>query len=128
MKVYRNIHDTRMTAEKGHAWLTHYLLLNENRTVIATQIPQDQIECSASWKLEEDTDKTHTDEDLRKAALDILSRIFHYGDMKIETPAERTLCGILHDLGLFPTTGDSIITRPEHQDLFEKYKNFTLPK
>ena len=60
-------------------------------------------------------------------ALDILSRIWYYGDFKIETPNERTLAGILYDLGLFPTTEEKIIMRPDYEEYTKKYRNFQLP-
>ena len=62
-----------------------------------------------------------------EAFADIMSRIFHYGDMEIETPNERTAVGILCDLGYFPTTEDEIIERHDHEDLLQHYKSFRLP-
>lgn len=63
-----------------------------------------------------------------EAFADIMSRIFHHGDMIIETPNERTAVGILCDLGYYPTTEDKIVDRPDHEDLRQKYKSFRIPK
>ena len=58
-------------------------------------------------------------------ALDILSRIWYYGNFKIETVNERVLAGIMNELRLFPTTEVEILNRPSIQNYFEKYTNYT---
>lgn len=58
---------------------------------------------------------------------DLISRIYHYGKFKIETPNERTLAGLLNELGLFPTTEDKILMRPDFNYYNERYLNFQLP-
>lgn len=63
----------------------------------------------------------------RNAVADLVSRMFFYGDMKIETANERTICGLLNDLGLFPTTEDHICKREKWDDYIEKYKDYQLP-
>jgi len=60
-----------------------------------------------------------------RVALDILSRIWYYGNFKIETVNERVLAGIMNELRLFPTTEVEILNRPSIQNYFEKYTNYT---
>ena len=59
-----------------------------------------------------------------EAVADIISRIFYHGNFIIETPNERTLVGLLNDLGYFPTTEDDIIKRRDWEDLHIKYKEY----
>lgn len=44
---------------------------------------------------------------------DLISRIFFYGDFKAETNNERKLEKLLIEVGLWPTTEQEIIERPE---------------
>jgi len=69
-------------------------------------------------------------ERLKKLELfaDIMSRIFHYGNMEIETSNERTACGILNDLGYFPTTEQHILNRADYEECRVQYKNYRLPE
>ena len=64
--------------------------------------------------------------ELMEVAVDIVSRIFHYGNVVIETPSERTLCGILNELGLFPTTEEQIIDRPHNEKYYDKYRDYEI--
>lgn len=57
-----------------------------------------------------------------EAIADILSRIFHYGNFKAETLSERTISGLLNDLGLFPCSEDEIIKRPTWDKFHEQYQ------
>ncbi len=52
-------------------------------------------------------------EEMKDAALDIMSRIMFYGDWKAETYSERTLEGLMKDLGYWPTTEEEILKRPD---------------
>jgi len=62
-----------------------------------------------------------------KAIADILSRVFYYGDFVIETPNERTIAGLLNELGLFPCTEDEIIKRPDYEEYFKQFRDYKLP-
>lgn len=61
-----------------------------------------------------------------EAIADITSRIFYYGNFKIETPSEKTLAGLLNDRGLFPTTEDHILKRKNLDNFYLKYRNYKL--
>lgn len=61
-------------------------------------------------------------------ACDILSRIWFHGGFKIETANERTLAGILDELGLFPTTEEKILMRPDYDDYIIRFKNYRHKK
>lgn len=63
-----------------------------------------------------------------EAIADILSRIYFYGDFKIETLNEKIIAGMLKDLGLFPCKESDIFKRPEYADLFERYRNYEIVK
>jgi hypothetical protein len=63
-----------------------------------------------------------------EAIADVLSRIYFYGNFKIETLNEKIIAGMLNDLGLFPCKESDIFTRPEYADLFERYRNYELVK
>lgn len=59
---------------------------------------------------------------------DILSRIYHYGKFKAETPNERIVEFILTELEYWPTTEDDILKREEHKDVIDMYKKSQQPK
>jgi hypothetical protein len=63
-----------------------------------------------------------------EAIADVLSRIYFYGNFKIETLNEKIIAGMLNDLGLFPCTESDIFRRPEYADLFERYRNYEIVK
>lgn len=48
-----------------------------------------------------------------KEIADLISRIFYYGNFKAETYNERMLQLKLTQVGLWPTTEDEILKRPE---------------
>lgn len=63
-----------------------------------------------------------------EAIADVLSRIYFYGNFKIETLNEKIIAGMLNDLGLFPCKESDIFRRPEYADLFERYRNYEIVK
>lgn len=65
--------------------------------------------------------------DTLEAVADILSRVYHYGNFKIETPNERVIAGLLNELCLFPTSEENIIARRTWNKYYEKYKSWSLP-
>lgn len=54
---------------------------------------------------------------------DLISRIFYYGNFKAETHNERILEQRLRQVGLWPTTEDEIIQRPEIQFIEQQNKD-----
>jgi len=62
------------------------------------------------------------------AVADILSRIYYHGDFEIETPNERTIAGLLNELGLFPCTEEDIIKRPDYDIFFRQFRDYKQPK
>jgi hypothetical protein len=56
-----------------------------------------------------------------RVALDILSRIWYYGNFKIETVNERVLAGIMNELRLFPTTEVEILNASQYSFVYRFY-------
>jgi hypothetical protein len=49
---------------------------------------------------------------IEHAFLDQLSRVWHYGNWKAETPAERLMESVMIELGYWPTKESDIVSRP----------------
>ena len=64
------------------------------------------------------------DDNLPMVALDILSRIWYYGNFKVETANERLLYWIMVNLGLYPTNEEQILKRPRYNKLFQMYNEW----
>jgi len=126
MKIYRNKHDSRITAEQSYEWFETYNILNEKRLIILSNVPEAQIENNGSWILEEEHEKIYSHEELKDAALQILSKIMFYGGWEVETPNERTLTGIMHYLGYWPWEDEDqmIENTDEHEVLHKRWRYF----
>jgi len=143
---YVTLERIKQLEKSGVYWMNKYYTLLNNTPVQ----PQEQADNSKPFvrqskpmeekdvvcpkqspPLTDDKDKQEYEQSLHESKLwvvaDLISRIYYYGNFKIETPNERTLAGLLNELGLFPTTEDKILMRPTFDNYTEKFMNFQLP-
>ncbi len=107
---------------KGHEDNTSELIKDSLESEMQYSLQADNV-IKEGWKV-----KLIEEDRINKleAVSDLISRIYHYGNFKIETPNERTLAGLLNDLKLFPTTESEILKRSTYPDYETKYRNYKI--
>jgi hypothetical protein len=70
---------------------------------------------------EMNSSETVQNRSIEHAFLDQLSRAWHYGNWRAETPAERLMESVMKELGFWPTTESDIISRPDAYREMEEF-------